>query len=359
MKPEIAEFDNTADILYNLYQELPRLKSKGEKEKYNKCLNEICLSQGIKSIKFYDNLILRCIDELHSVEKHQIGNYERVDKSWTHNTGDKKQKFCTTCTLIREVPYLESISYSPEEKLMLYILIYNNLSRIDGKKLKLADNFTYISLKDIHKMFGNKELKTKQKESYIKIMNKLINDKVEIYIGDGTNTPSGLEHYIGWFKKIEEVKDYDNNIIGYVYTFGDLGIRFTTATIQLNSAISGAELPINNRNYKEFEILRYLVVKIALKSKKIEIRTMMKELFDYQNGCTYFEKYNSLENPDDSKYYASFMKSLERIIVFLKDYYTLSIYIGAEKVDTFNDSSKVSLAPYTTKENINLINIRI
>ena len=51
-----------------------------------------------------------------------------------------------------------SLVYSPQEKIMLYILVYAYLSRVTGKAIILPDNLSYISLSNINLLFNNERV---------------------------------------------------------------------------------------------------------------------------------------------------------------------------------------------------------
>lgn len=358
MKAENAEYDNTCDITYRICNILPKLKCEGKKDEYNNTLDSMMLEMNFPLNTGYillcDSLILRCVDMLHFGEQHKTEKHMLISHGVTRNTGYRGKRVCASCTLTRKKPLTEkTIVYSSEEKLMLYIFISTYLNRIVSKKIKLSDNLTYISLKDIHAIFGNKNLKSNKRDYYIDIINKLISDDIEIYIGDDKHNPDGPSKYTSWFKYIKEVRDYEDNIIGYVYSFGDLGTNFFDSTNHPNVHIRLENLSVNNRNYKEFEMARYLLCKILDKSKKITIITIMQELYDYQRDCSYLKAYEKLKNPNDRKYLNSFINSLERVVRNLQGYYNLKIYVVDDPINI--DDIKI----YSSKEYIHKLNIRI
>lgn len=358
MKSENVEYDNTCDITYRLCNTLPKLKSDARRDEYNNTLDSMILEMNVAldltNILLCDSLILRCVDMLHLGEQYEVEEHIHASHSVVRNTGYKGQRVCASCKLIRKKPLTEkTIVYSAEEKLMLYIFISNFLNRIVSKKIKLSDNLTYISLKDIHAIFGNKNLKSNKRDYYIDIISKLISDDIEIYIGDDKHNPDGPSKYTSWFKYIKEVRDYEDNIIGYVYSFGVLGLNFVASTNHPNARIRLDILSINNRNYKEFEMARYLISKVLDKSKKIGIVIMMQELYDYHKGCSYLEAYGNLKNPNDRKYLNSFINSLERVVRNLQGHYNLKIYVVDDPINI--DDIKF----YSSKEYIHKLNIRI
>lgn len=171
----------------------------------------------------------------------------------------------------------------------------NYLQRIIDKRMKLDHNLNYISITNIHKLFGNKSnIKQEKKNYYIHIINDLITDKIEINFTSGINYQN--EKFNKWFEYIYPLKDYDGEIVGYFYSFGKLSSHFANSTNYPTKHININQLSINDRNMKQFEMARYLIYKISKKSKKIDIITIMKELYDYEYRDTYMKIYEKSEN---------------------------------------------------------------
>lgn len=334
---DIAEFDNKADIVYILNNTLPKLKQAKLKDKYNGAIELVkskCYTNlDENKLLLCDSIILRCVDSLHLGEVYN----NKISKSIVRNTTYNKEKICYSCTFTRKCLGSGKIVYSAEEKLMIYVFVSTYLKRIEGKKILLEDNLTYIDLKDIHFMFGNNAmLKSNQSEKYINIINTLVNDDIEIYIGNDKYDNGSVDRFTNWFSYIKEVYDYYGNIIGYVYSFGDLGRRFFSSTNYPTRYISYSCLSINNRNYRQFEIARYLIYKATDRKKKIDFVTIMKELYDYNNNKLYLEALYELSNPYNIKYLKTLLKSIVLVIDNLSEQFNFKLYFSEKYIDIKN-----------------------
>ncbi len=333
----MAEYDNTADISYAINNLLPKFKQEKLQDKYNETIEKIKMKSHISinrnKILLCDSVILRCVDKLHLGETHTFGNHKTISTSEIRKTTYNKEQTITSCRIERQKPIEEIATYSPEEKLMLYILVSTYLKRIKNKHMLLSDNLTYIDLKDIHFLFGNSaEPKSNQKDKYINIINMFIHDNIKIYIGDDKHDNGNCDTFTKWFSYIKEIYDYYGNIIGYVYTFGKLGSRFFSSTNYPTRYIPYNQLSISNRNYKQFEIARYLIYNITDRRKTIDIKTIMNDLFDYKNGKSYIDELTEQSNPGNIKYLKSFLNSLTSVLNNIKEMFMIKLYYDEEEV---------------------------
>lgn len=327
---DIAELDNSADIVYAINNTLPKLKQEKLKDKYNATIELIKSKSYIpldkNKILLCDSIILRCVDTLHLGKKYITNDYKMISKSTIRNTTYSRETICSSCTLTRRCLANENAVYSPEEKLMLYIFVSNYLRRIENKKMMLDDNLTYIDLKDIHFMFGNNAtLKLNQSEKYINIINTLIKDDIEIFIGNDKHDNGNADRFTSWFSYIREIRDYCENIIGYVYSFGDLGRRFFSSTNYPTRYVSYTCLSISNRNYRQFEIARYLIYKATDRKKKLDIKSIMSELYDYNHNKSYLETLYDLSNPYNIKYLKTLLKSIKQVLHNIREQFNFKL----------------------------------
>ncbi len=354
----IAEIDNSTDIVYAIKNTLPNMKQEKCKDKYDAMIEMIkskCYTPLDKNkMLLCDSVILRCIDMLHLGDISIFDNYKTISQSIVRNTTYNKETVFTSCKFIRKNLIKENLLYSPEEKLMLYILVSNYLKRIKDKKILLEDNLTYIDLKDIHLMFGNNaSLKATQSDKYINIINMFIKDDIEIYIGNDKYDNGNFDKFTSWFSYIQEICDYHENIIGYVYTFGNLGRRFFSSTNYPTKYVTNYMLSINNRNYRQFELARYLIYNVTDRKKKIEIKTIMNELYDYNHNKTYLNALYDLLNPYNVKYLKAFLKSVELVLNNINEQFNLKLYYD----DRFIDTSSINL--YATMKDFDKLYLKI
>ena len=347
----IAEVDNSADIVYALNNTLPKMKQEKLKDKYNATIELIkskCYTNLNKDkLLLCDSIILRCVDTLHLGEMNITNNYKVASKSTVRNTTYRKETICSSCTFTRRCLVNENVVYSPEEKLMLYVFVSTYLRRIENKKMLLEDNLTYIDLNDIHLMFGNKATpKSNQSEKYISIINTLVNDNIEIYIGNDKYDDGNDDRFTNWFSYIKEVCDYNENIIGYVYSFGNLGRRFFSSTNYPTRYVSYDCLSINNRNYRQFEIARYLIYKATDRTKKLDIKTIMNELHDYNHNTSYLETLYDLSNPYNIKYLKSLLKSIVLVLNNISEMFNFKLCSTDKTVSTSNIDLYANMKDY-------------
>lgn len=351
---DIAEFDNSCDIVYALYNTLPEMKQERLKDKYNAAI-ELIKSKSyvpldVNKLLLCDSTILRCVDRLHLGEI-DITDKKEVFKGSVRNTTYNKQKICSTCFLRRRRSLNEDIAYSPEEKLMLYILVSTYLRRIEGKRITMYSNLTYIDLRDVHFIFGNNTpLKSNQSEKYIDIINLLIKDDIEIHVGDNYVDDNKKDYrsdsFTSWFSYIHEIRDYYGNIIGYVYSFGELGERLFSSTNYPTRYVPYKSLSINNRNYKQFEIARYLIYSATDRKKKLTIQSIMSELYDYNSNKSYLDTLYDLSNPYNIKYLKAFLKSIVMVLDNISEQFNFILCYNDEILKTSDINLYANMKDY-------------
>ncbi len=335
------ELDDSIDINYALMKQLPELKQKGLKEQYDKILDNIVeKSEFILKTDYCllcDSVLLRCVDSLHKGEVLHLDDVTKLSHQVTRSTIYKKEKRCSSCCIIRSKPNnsTSSLVYSPQEKIMLYILVYAYLNRVTGKAFILPDNLSYISFSDINLLFNNDKLTPSKRDEYIRILDTLAEDDAKIYLGNDKDDNGNPRIYNKWFSFFQYARGYDGTVLGRFYSFGELGLSFLHETNYPIKQVAAKALSINSRNYREFEIARYLQYSVSDKAKKIFLFTIMKELYDYSNGTSYLEHYQQLTNPYDRRYMISFVKSLATVIENNKEQFSLRCYLGDEEIELF------------------------
>lgn len=351
MKNEHVEYDNTCDVMYLINKALPNAT---EKKEYNSIVKSIIskIEHPLNTSRLLvcDSLILRCVDNLHTWVlddfNKDVKSYLSYQQARKVNSG-KTSHICT-CTLIRRKSTNErkELIYTLEERLMLYILVSNYLQRVSNKSMILSDNFSYISIKNIHKLFGNEsELKATKKNEYINIISRLRSDKIEIRTSNDDNTDFD-EKFTQWFNYIRELKDYDGKLLGFIYSFDNLGIKFLPTMFYPTKVIPLKALSVDSRNLSKFQLARYIIYKIDDKSKKVKIETMLDELYDYNNGKTYKEELIGRTNPNNIKYLVAFVKLVYDVLANMKKMYDLGLYYGSELLNNKSIMTYLTMEQY-------------
>lgn len=333
------EPDNSIDINYALMKQLPELKQKGLKEQYDKILDNIVeKSEFILRTDYCllcDSVLLRCVDSLHKGEVIYLDEVTTLSHQITRATIYNREKRCSSCNIIRTKlnNSTSSLVYSPQEKIILYILVYAYLSRVINKSIILPNNLNYISLSNINLLFNNDKLTPTKRDEYIRILNTLATDNVKIYLGNDKDDNGNPRVYNKWFSFFQYARNYDGTILGCFYSFGDMGLSFLHETNYPTKKVRASVLSINSRNYTKFEIARYLQYSFSDKAKKISLFTIMENLYDYNNGTSYLEYYQQLTNPYDRRYMISFIKSLIAAIENNKEELSLRYYLGDDEIE--------------------------
>ena len=329
-----AMFDNTGEIDYILKKLLPEAKLNKDKNGYNKLLakaqSEAKIIVNPKRVHLLNTPLLRCVEFLHQSEELYFNeDVSFLTKGFMRKVKKKNQikdnktdinKEHASCYITRykkndSVSSIKDLVYSPEEKLMLYIFMSCALKRKMNKAM-VVDNYVYLSLKDIYHLFGytGNKVESKYKKKLTGIIDNLEKDTIEIYIyGDRISNK--------WFTSFIEARDYDGNLQGYFYIFAydDLiGITKSHTKVVTDRVLcitkEGGKSIIKNKDLSQNEISRYLLYQVYDRKKKIKLVQIMKDLYDYDNGDTYYNIFMSKSNPDNNHYLISFIEKIESVL---------------------------------------------
>ena len=256
-----------------------------------------------------------------------------------------KRKDYYTCQIIRRKEKGEDLVYSSEEKIMLFAFVNAYLYRTVNKNVLLGNNYTYIDMKEIHRIFGNKisSLKADKKEFYSNIVNSLVNDDVEIHIG--SNNTNGTEEIIGWFRRIYAVNDYDGNTKGFLYSFGNLGPWLNLSTSRSKEV--SIDKYLNNRNLRVYDFINYIMYRIQDKSKVIKINEILESLYDYKNHDTFSNILYKKSNPADIKYLSNTSNMILSAIECAEENdYNINLYYNSELIDKSRFKLNMNMKEY-------------
>lgn len=205
---------------------------------------------------------------------------------------------------------------------MLYILISNYLETKNSKSMYILENYSYINIKDIHKMFGNRSKITKGKqEEYSDIIKSFLNEDISIYISNEESSDI-TRNYNKWLEDVIPLENYDGSLKGFFYRFGILGQELLPITNYPSIVINVKSLCIDPRDLKKFEIARYLMIN---KKDPISLFNLMNDLYFYDKQETYFSYLMKLTNPNDSKFLSRFLKTIYTIVKQLYEPYDFQL----------------------------------
>lgn len=335
MPKKTAERDNTCDIQYLCKVVLPKLRETKDKDSYNRELKKflylIDYDINFDRLLFSNNMLLNILEELHKCDLkfNKEENIYFIDKSINKNITIKKKKRNYGLYFRRMKKNSSSTScnkhdliYSPQEKLMLYILISNYLETKNSKSMYILENYSYINIKDIHKMFGNRSKITKGKqEEYSDIIKSFLNEDISIYISNEESSDI-TRNYNKWLEDVIPLENYDGSLKGFFYRFGILGQELLPITNYPSIVINVKSLCIDPRDLKKFEIARYLMIN---KKDPISLFNLMNDLYFYDKQETYFSYLMKLTNPNDSKFLSRFLKTIYTIVKQLYEPYDFQL----------------------------------